>query len=125
LRFLVDRCAGQRLAESLRADGHDVVDVREWGADPGDRQILMRAVEENRILVTMDKDFGLLVFARGERHRGLVRLPDVPAARRIGLLRDVLTRHAADLEAGAVITVRGERIRVSRPPHEFSDRSRR
>jgi predicted nuclease of predicted toxin-antitoxin system len=121
VRFLVDRCAGQRLAESLRADGHDIVDVREWGADPGDRQILMRAAEQNRVLVTMDKDFGFLVFAQGERHRGLIRLPDVPAAARIALLRGVLARHSADLEAGAVITVRGGRIRVSRPPGEPSD----
>ena len=47
-------------------------------------------------------------------HTGVIRLPDVPARTRITLMSDVLTRFAADLEGGAIVTVRGSRIRVSR-----------
>lgn len=90
-----------------------MVEVRELGRDPGDRQILDLAAEQSRILVTMDKDFGALIAAGGE-HAGLVRLPDVPAGARIALLGTVLARHASDLVAGAVVTVRGDRVRVSR-----------
>lgn len=79
VRFLIDRCAGRRLADRLRELGHDVLESRERGSDPGDPTILIWAASEQRILVTMDKDFGNLVFLQGERHRGLVRLPDVPA----------------------------------------------
>ena len=116
MRFLVDRCAGRRLAEWLRDQGHDVVEARELGADPGDRALLERAAAEGRILVTIDTDFGELVYVRRVPHAGLVRLPDVPAERRIALIAEVLERHRQALEIQAVVTVRDGRIRISHPP---------
>ena len=116
MRFLVDRCAGRRLAEWLREDGHDVVASLELGPDPGDRALLHRAAEDDRILVTIDTDFGELIFGQEAAHAGLVRLPDVPAERRIALMSELLARHRRELEARAVITIRGERVRVSRQP---------
>lgn len=114
MKFLVDACAGRRLAEWLRGRGHDVSESRERGPDPGDRVLLGRALKEDRVLVTMDKDFGRLVFFEQAGHCGLVRLPDVPAAQRIGLMEQVLARHEDDLSDKAVVTVRGGRIRISR-----------
>lgn len=104
MKFLVDRCAGRRLAEWLRAQGHDVVEAASLGPDPGDRALLQLAADEQRVLVTIDTDFGALVFGSSAAHSGLIRLPDVPAARRIEMLHDVLARHLADVETGAVIT---------------------
>ena len=115
MRFLIDRCAGRRLAECLREAGHDVVESRERGPDPGDRTLLEWAAAEGRILVTMDKDFGHFIFGAGAAHCGLVRLPDVPAAARIALLQKLLTDHTDELSARSIITVRGGRIRISRP----------
>jgi predicted nuclease of predicted toxin-antitoxin system len=40
LRFLIDRCAGRRLAQWLREQGHDVVEVKALGRDPGDEALL-------------------------------------------------------------------------------------
>jgi predicted nuclease of predicted toxin-antitoxin system len=114
MKFMVDRCAGRRLAEWLRAGGHDVVESRQLGADPGDLALLQHAAREQRILVTIDTDFGKLIYSDETPHHGLVRLPDVPAEKRIALFQTLLTDHAVDLEAGAVITIRGSRIRVSR-----------
>ena len=62
----------------------------------------------------MDKDFGKLIFASGEAHSGVVRLPDVPAEERISLMEMLLTKHEKDLSVGAVITVKGDRVRISR-----------
>ena len=59
--FLVDRCAGRRLTQWLQSQEHDALDARDLGPDPGDRALLERAVSENRILTTMDKDFGELI----------------------------------------------------------------
>lgn len=115
MKFLVDRCAGHRVAEWLFQQQHNVVESRERGPDPGDRTLLGWAAAEGRILVTMDKDFGELIFVEGMRHCGIVRLPDVPAARRILLMERVLADHSHELAEGAVVTVRGGRIRVSRP----------
>ena len=116
VRFLVDRCVGRRLAEWLRGQGHDVFESRELSTDPGDRALLERAAAERRILVTIDSDFGELVYVHAVPHAGLVRLPDVPAERRIALMAEVLERHRRALEIQAVVTIRRDRIRVSQPP---------
>ncbi len=116
MRFLVDRCAGHRLAEWLRDQGHDVIEARELGADPGDRALLERAADDGRILVTIDTDFGELVYVQRVPHAGLVRLPDVPVERRIVLIAEVLKRHRQALEIQAVVTIRDGRIRISQPP---------
>lgn len=76
--------------------------------------LLDRAAIEDRVLVTMDKDFGKFLFAQGSPHCGLVRLPDVPADQRIRLMEQILTRFGNELRDRAVVTVRGERIRISR-----------
>jgi predicted nuclease of predicted toxin-antitoxin system len=70
------------------------------------------AVEEARILVTIDSDFGALVYLFGAAHAGIIRLPDVPAAARIAIIADLLNRHGSNLP-GSIVTVRGGRIRIS------------
>ncbi len=67
-------------AQWLRDKGHDVVESAKQGEDPGDEAILEWAASEQRILITMDKDFGELVFKEGFAHAGLLRLPDVPVS---------------------------------------------
>ncbi len=114
MRFLIDRCAGVRLARWLRDQGHDVAESRERGTDPGDFELLRSAASERRILVTLDKDFGELIFTQGVAHSGLVRLPDVPASARIALFDRLLAVHATELADRAVVTIRGGRIRISR-----------
>ena len=119
MRFLIDRCAGRRLAEWLRQAGHDVVEARELGPDPGDRALLARAAREERVLVTLDKHFGQHIFLGERKHNGLVRLPDVPAAERANLMKQILESHSEDLAASKVVTIRGSRIRVSDPPQDL------
>ena len=46
----------------------------------------------------------------------MMRLPDVPADRRIRLMEQVLKDHGAELHKRAIVTVRGGRIRVSGVP---------
>ena len=115
LRFIVDRCAGRPLAEWLRNHGHDVVDIWTLGPDPGDRALLERAESENRVLVTIDKDFGELIYLHRVPHSGLIRLPDVRMAQRIALVEEVINHHGQALEERAIITVQGNRARISRP----------
>ena len=114
MNFLVDRCAGRRLTQWLQSQGHDALDARELGPDPGDRILLERAVSENRILITMDKDFGELIHLYGRPHTGLIRLPEVRMAQRITLVEDLILNHRQALDERALITVTNSRIRISR-----------
>ena len=63
----------------------------------------------------VDTGFGPLVYRGGEVHCGIVRLPDVRYNTRIELMRIVIERYGPQLEKGAIVTVRGEKIRVSVP----------
>jgi predicted nuclease of predicted toxin-antitoxin system len=115
LKFLVDRCAGRKLTDWLNSAGHDYIYAGSLGPDPGDQALLERAVSERRILITIDKDFGRLVYQGGEEHCGVVRLPDVRRNVRIDLMKIIIKRYASQLDKGAIITVRGDRIRISLP----------
>ena len=118
MRFLIDRCAGQLLADWLRTQGHDVVDSRELGPDPGDRALLDWAAKERRILVTIDT--GQLIYLENLSHAGLVRLPDVLARERQLIMQDLLTRYEIELQNAAIITVRGGRDQnLDRPRTEL------
>lgn len=114
MRFLVDRCAGRRLVEWLRNVGHDTVEAQLLGPDPGDKALLELAEADNRILITIDTDFGKLIYLHDVPHAGLVRLPDVPMERRIALISELIERHQRDMESRAIVTVSGGRIRISR-----------
>ena len=48
-------CVWGGAAAELRAAGHDVVWSGDWSEDPGDDEILTRAYDDNRVLVTLDK----------------------------------------------------------------------
>ena len=117
MRFLVDRCAGPRLAEWLRDAGHDVQEARSLGTDPGDRVLLELAASSNRVMITIDTDFGELIYLHNVPHSGLIRLPDVPAEQRIDHVAEIISRHRPELESRAIVTVRGGHIRVSIPPN--------
>lgn len=116
MKFLVDRCAGRRLADWLRGQGHDVLEVRTLGPDPGDRELLEIAAKEERVLVTIDTDFGELIYVDRIAHSGMVRLPDVSAGTRIKIMGEILVQHESQLRSDAIITVRGDRVRISKPP---------
>ena len=90
-----------------------MVESRERGPDPGDRILLHWADQESRILITIDTDFGQLVFLEGQSHSGLIRLPDVSSRERVAIINDLIARFQKELEARAIITVRGGKIRIS------------
>jgi predicted nuclease of predicted toxin-antitoxin system len=62
MRWLADECISAAFVASLRAAGHDVISATEIFQSAKDRDLLARATQENRLLLTEDKDFGELVF---------------------------------------------------------------
>jgi predicted nuclease of predicted toxin-antitoxin system len=92
--------------------GHDVVWSGDWEKDPGDDEILGFAFRENRVLVTLDKDFGELAIVFGQPHRGILRLVNMSTKRQGEVCVEVLARYESSLSTGALITVEQDRVRV-------------
>ncbi|HYD87805.1 MAG TPA: DUF5615 family PIN-like protein [Vitreimonas sp.] len=113
-KLLLDSCVAKDVAVRLRADGHDVATVTERGVDPGDPMILASAASEGRAIVTIDHDFGTLVFRDGAKHLGVLRLRQLGAVALAARASEIVALYGDDLEAGAFVTDDGDRVRVTK-----------
>lgn len=66
MRILANENVPGDAVAMLRSRGHDVVWIRSDSPGATDDANLARAVSEQRLLITFDKDFGDLVFRRGQ-----------------------------------------------------------
>lgn len=112
MRVLLDTCVWGGVVAGLRAAGHDVIWSGQWKSDPGDQEILARAYAEQRVFVTLDKDFGELAIVRSQPHSGIVRLVNWPASRQTSVCLEALERYGDELAAGALVTAEPGRWRV-------------
>ena len=112
MKILLDTCVCGGAKAERAAAGHDVVWVGDWDNDPGDEQILKLAAHEERILVTLDKDFGELAIIHAIPHCGIVRLVAIRSIYQARICHTVLSRYADELQRGALVTVEPGRVRI-------------
>jgi predicted nuclease of predicted toxin-antitoxin system len=116
VRFLADESCDFTVVKALRNAGHDITAIAEINPGVDDEVVLALARSEARVLLTEDKDFGLLAYA-GRRETAGVVLIRFPAGVRSSLgqaLVDVATE-LGDRIAGAFVVVQPGRARISRP----------
>jgi len=113
LRFLVDVGAGSRVEKWLRENQYNARSVRDIDSKMTDNRILALAVSENRIVITMDKDFGELIYNSGLAHSGvlLLRLEGAGTEGKIRVVEEILTQHGDKLPGKFCVFQRG-RLRV-------------
>jgi predicted nuclease of predicted toxin-antitoxin system len=74
VKFLTDQDVYAVTTRLLRALGHDVVTAAELGLSrAADNILLARSVQDQRVFITRDKDFGGLVFV-GRLGKGVILL---------------------------------------------------
>lgn len=113
MRFLADENIHADLVAWLRSEGHDVLYVAETTPGEPDEPLLRRASEEDRVLVTDDKDFGDLVVHRRLASAGvlLLRLRSASVAERVRRLQTVW-RSVEGRMHGSFTVVSDRRVRV-------------
>ena len=110
---MVDESAGKRIAEFLTDQGHNSISVTEKYLGFSDRDLLIRAQRQGRIIVTLDKDFGELIFYHRLNSHGLIllRLDDESVENKIRVLKGLLEKYPQRLK-GSFITLTDDKIRI-------------
>jgi predicted nuclease of predicted toxin-antitoxin system len=120
VRFLIDNCLSPVIARELSQHGYQSRHIRDYGlGNARDEDVLRKAVEEQRILITADADFGFVlalwrqstpsvILFRGLSQRNPRRQAAVLIAN-VEELRD-------SLERGSLIVIEDNRVRVRALP---------
>lgn len=117
MRFLADESCDFAVVRALRGAGHDVTAITEFMPAARDDAVLHVAHSEARILLTEDKDFGMLTYASGRQTAGVV-LIRFPANTRKQLSQTVVSvvGEIGERLKGAFVVVEPGRARFSKPP---------
>jgi len=118
MKLLVDNALSPELARILQTAGHDAVHVRDRNLQhAADEVIFEAAAAEGRVIVSADTDFGAILTLRRQTHPSLILFRN-PSPRRAEpqaqLLLTNLPSFRDDLEQGAIVVLRLDRIRIRR-----------
>ena len=104
---------GTRTENLLLAKGLDFISVRSINPRMPDHEIIKLAVSENRIIITMDKDFGELVYHFEKKHAGviLLRLDDARGDEKANIIDNILENYSDDLP-GSFCVYQNEKFRI-------------
>lgn len=120
MKFLIDNAVPPRVADLLAAAGYDAVHVRTYAMQAAkDEEILARALDEDRIVVSADSDFSSILAAQEAERPSFIlfREPNPLVAHDyIDMLFPALPLLEPELLAGCVAVFRNGRLRVRRLP---------
>lgn len=119
MRWLLDQGLPRSAAALLNEASQDALHIGDIGmADAADPSILLHALQEDRIIVTLDADFHSLLALNGSSRPSVIRI------REEGLKGQALARvivgiarqFEKELEGGCVMSYQGGKIRYRKLP---------
>jgi predicted nuclease of predicted toxin-antitoxin system len=101
MKFLVDVGVGKKVENWLKENGFDVLSVRNIDSRAKDSQILRWAVDQQRMIISMDKDFGELVYNSRKHHAGvlILRLEDADGDTKVEVIKKILSEYYDRIES--------------------------
>jgi predicted nuclease of predicted toxin-antitoxin system len=121
MKLLLDMGLAQSTVDFLRDQGYDAVHLREEGLQHlSDEEVIEKARREGRVILTHDLDFGRLIALSQRQLPSAItfRLDDMQPPHVNHYLAEALQRFAAELEAGALVSINELAIRVRSLPVE-------
>lgn len=111
--FVVDVGVGATIENWLTTEGYKVFAVRKLNAEMEDEKILEMAVDENAVIITMDKDFGELIHKEKKSHRGvlLLRLDDAVAEEKLAVIQNIFPTYLETIQHNFAVFQNG-RLRI-------------
>jgi len=115
IKFLIDVGVGRGVEEFLASEGFDTKAVRDINPSMSDREVLRLALEEKRMIITMDKDFGELVYKSKLGHKGILvlRIEDANIADKVRTMSDIIKSYLGEINNSFCIYHRGK-LRIRR-----------
>jgi len=91
-----------------------VIAIRDINPEMEDLHIIELAVKENAFIISMDKDFGELVFKNKLSHKGilLLRLEDAVAEEKLAAIQNIIPQYVDEIKGKFAVYQNGKlRIR--------------
>ena len=113
MKLLADEYCDAGLVEALRREGRDVTYILEMKPGASDTEVLQQARRDERILLTVDKDFGELVYRLRRPVLGLILLRLAPEEQTLKAPRlcTFLERESERLD-GAFVVLDADKARI-------------
>lgn len=114
INFLIDVGVGKKVENYLDEQGFNVKAIRYIDPSMTDSNIIKLAFKEERVIITMDKDFGELVYHSSMDHSGIIllRLEDATGQEKLNIMKEILAKYSDKLKNHFSVYQRGKfRIR--------------
>ena len=112
-KIVIDVGVGKIIEEWLSQQNFEVLSIRNLNHEMRDLDILKLANKRNALIITMDKDFGELVYKQFSFHHGvlLLRLEDAVAEEKLSVIQNIFPTHYSQIKNNFSVYQNG-RLRI-------------
>lgn len=108
-----------KVSESLKELGHDSIHAFELGLDrAADIELMQWAIHDDRIIISMDLDFGMLLARSKERKPGVIlfRINTPTSNRFTAYLKHLIATYPPEILNHSIVIVEDVRVRIRELP---------